>query len=84
MKLAAIAAICVFFAAGAARADSCPEAMEEFSDAVDEAADDESVSAKSRVKALALIMQAQAAYEEGDDDECTAKVEEAMELLTDS
>jgi len=84
MKLAAIATICVFFTAGAARADSCPDAMDEFSDAAAEAADDESLSTGNRVAALALIMQAQAAYEEGDDDECTAKVEEAMELLSDS
>jgi hypothetical protein len=84
MKLAAIATICVLFAAESALADSCPDAMDEFSDAAAEAADDESLLAGNRVAALALIIQAQAAYEAGDDDECTEKVEEALELLSDS
>ncbi len=79
MRLAIFAAVFGLsaFAAHAALADSCPQLMDEFGDALVKATVDDSVPFDDRATALAL-------HEEGDDDQCTEKLKEALAILRNS
>jgi hypothetical protein len=83
MRLAAIAVVCGLsaFAADAALADSCPQLMEEFGDALVKVTADDSVPVEDRATALALHDEGEALYDAGDDDQCAGKLEEALEIL---
>lgn len=83
MKPAIFALICGLsaFAANPALADSCPQLMDKFDDALVKATADDSVPFDDRATALALHDEGEALYEEGDDDQCTEKLKEALAIL---
>ena len=70
MRLAAIAMVCGLFSANAAWADSCPQLMDKFGDALVKATADNSPSADDRATALALHDEGEELYNAGNDDEC--------------
>jgi hypothetical protein len=86
MRLAIFAAVLGLsaFAADAALADSCPQLMDEFGDALVKATADDSVPFDDRAAALALHDEGEALYDEGDDDQCTEKLKEALAILRNS
>ena len=83
MRLAAIAVVCGLsaFAAGTARADSCPQLMDKFLDALVKATAKDSPSADDRTTALALHDEGEELYNAGNDDECVEKLKEALDML---
>ena len=83
MRLAAIAVACALsaLAAGAARADSCPQLMDKFGDALVKATANNSPSADDRATALALHDEGEEFYNAGNDAECVEKLKEALEIL---
>jgi hypothetical protein len=83
MRLAAIAVVCGLsaFAADAALADSCPQLMEEFGDALVKATANDSPSVDDRATALALHDEGEELYDAGNDDDCVEKLEEALAIL---
>ena len=83
MRLAAIAVVCGLsaFAADAALADSCPQLMEEFGDALVKATANDSPPVEDRATALALHDEGEELYDAGNDDECVEKLEEALAIL---
>ena len=86
MKPAIFAVVCGLcaFAANPALADSCPQLMDEFGDALVKATADDSVPADDRATALALHDEGEALYDAGDDDQCTEKLKEALAILRNS
>lgn len=86
MRPAIFAVVCGLsaFAANPALADSCPQLMDEFGDALVKATADDSVPADDRATALALHDEGEALYDEGDDDQCTEKLKEALAILRNS
>ena len=83
MRLAIFAVIfglSAFFA-DAALADSCPQLMDQFDDALVKATVVDSVPFDDRATALALHDEGEALYEAGDDDQCTEKLKEALAIL---
>ncbi len=83
MRIAAIAAVCGLsaFAADAALADSCPQLMEEFGDALVKATVNDSPPVEDRTTALALHDEGEELYDAGNDDDCAEKLEEALAIL---
>lgn len=83
MRLAIFAAVCGLsvFAAGTARADSCPPLMDKFDDALVKATAEDSVPFDDRAAALALHDEGEALYDAGDDDQCVEKLKEALAIL---
>ena len=83
MKPAIFAVVCGLsaFAANPALADSCPQLMDKFDDALVKATADDSPPFDDRATALALHDEGEALYEEGDDDQCTEKLKEALAIL---
>ena len=83
MRLAAIAVTCGLsaFAADAAWADSCPQLMDKFGDALVKATAKGSPSADDRATALALHDEGEEFYNAGNDDECVEKLKEALAIL---
>ena len=83
MRLAAIAVVCGLsaFAADAARADSCPQLMDKFLDALVKATAKDSPSADDRATALALHDEGEEFYNAGNDNECVEKLKEALDML---
>ena len=82
MRLAAIAMVCGLVSANAAWADSCPQLMDKFGDLLVKATVKDSVPADDRAMALALHDEGEALYDEGDDDACVEKLEEAIDILS--
>ena len=83
MRIAAIAVVCGLsaFAADAALANSCPQLMEEFGDALVKATVNNSPSIEDRTTALALHDEGEELYDAGNDDDCAEKLEEALAIL---
>ena len=84
MRLAALVMACGLsaFAADAAWADSCPELMDKFGDALVKATVKNSPSADDRATALALNDEGEELYNAGNDAECAAKLKEALRILS--
>lgn len=82
MRLAAIVMASAIVASTAARADSCPQLMDEFGDALTTATANDSPSMEERATALALHDEGEALYDAGDEDQCVEKIEEALEILS--
>lgn len=81
MRLAAIVVACGVVVSTAARADSCPQLMDEFGDALVEATANDSPPMEDRTTALALHDEGEALYDAGDEEQCVEKLEEALEIL---
>jgi len=81
MRLATIAMTCGLFVTHAARADSCPQLMDEFGDALTQATANDSPPMEDRATALALHDEGEALYDAGDDGHCVEKLGEALEIL---
>lgn len=81
MRLATLTATFGLLVANSALADSCPQLMNEFGDALVEATAKDSPSAEDRAMALGLHDEGEALYDAGDDDQCVEKLQEALEIL---
>lgn len=83
MRLAMTAIAFGLFTTNVALAESCPQMMEEFGDALVEATANDSPPASDRAMALALHDEGEALYDAGDEDQCVEKLDEALEILSD-